>query len=184
MNKPLTEKESKVADLFLEDLLTHEKTYAYKSIVNYFFKKHKISKERALFICEYLERKSLVVLILDSNLDSNLTLKNLNFDKSKIQEFLKNDGINKSWMIDSKLKYDLKFSKFKVKTFGFLFVISIFGGVYGFYDFIERIGIIKYFQSEQKKELEESKLDNSFLSQKNIDSLNTIKESKKSENIK
>jgi hypothetical protein len=153
MNKALTEKESKVADLFLEDLLTHEKTHAFKSVVNHFFEKYKISKERALFICEYLERKSLVTLILDSN----LTLRNIKFDKSKIQEFLKNDGINKRWMVDSKLKYD----------------------------FIERVGIIKYFQSEQKseqkKELEESKLHNSFLIQKNIDSLNTTKESKKNE---
>ncbi|WAC02913.1 hypothetical protein N7U66_04610 [Lacinutrix neustonica] len=177
MNKALTEKESKVADLFLEDLLTHEKTHAFKSVVNHFFEKDKISKERALFICEYLERKSLVTLILDSN----FTLRNIKFDKSKIQEFLKNDGINKRWMVDSKLKYDLKFSKFKVKTFGFLFVISIFGGVYGFYDFIERVGIIKHFQSEQKKELEESKLHNSFLIQKDIDSLNTTKKSKKNE---
>ena len=45
MNKALTEKESKVADLFLEDLLTHEKTHAFKSVVNHFFEKYKISKE-------------------------------------------------------------------------------------------------------------------------------------------
>ena len=91
MKDNLTERESKIADLFLEFLLAYEKNYVVKGIVYHFFDKQNISKERTFFICKFLERKSLVSL----NLNSESEMRNLNFDKLKIQDFLKNNEINK-----------------------------------------------------------------------------------------
>ena len=166
MNKPLTKKESEIADLFLDFLLTNETQYAFKSLVNSFFLKHKIQNERALFICKYLERKSLVSLILDSELN----LRSLNYEKSKIQDFLKNDGINRIWIAENKLHNDSKLSELQLKTFWWIFGLGIFGGLYSGYDFIKNLtkpeDVKKEEITKEEMESELSKLRTLILTQK------------------
>ena len=166
MNKYLTEKESKVAGLFLEFLLTNEKSHAFKSVVNHFFLEHKIDKARALIICKDLEKKSLVSLILDPKSD----LRNLSFDKSRIREFLKNERINKIWITDSKLQNDFKLSHWQLKTYWPLFIFAVFGGLYSGYDFIKNLNKKENAQSKlvtkEEMETELSKLRTLILNKK------------------
>jgi hypothetical protein len=172
MNKPLTEKESKIADLFLHFLLTLEKNSAFKSIVNTFFIKHNVNKERTLFICKYLERKTLVTIMLDSNDE----LRNLNFDTLKIKDFIKNESINKIWLTENKLYNDSKLSERQVKTFYIVFAFGLFGGLYSCYDFIKNLTKEENDQQKQitKEELESelSKLRTLILTQKKDSLLN------------
>ncbi|MFB9052118.1 hypothetical protein ACFFVB_03410 [Formosa undariae] len=126
MNKLLTEKESKVADLFLEFLLSSEKNGVFKGVVNFFFKKHKISEHRALFVCHFLQRKKLLKVLLDSN-DG---LRNLTFEKSKIEDFIINNRIHDEWLLQNKLKNESKISTIKAKTFIPVLILGAFGGVY------------------------------------------------------
>ena len=166
MTKFLSEKESEIADIFLEFLLTLEKSNAFRSIVNHFFEKHKVNKERGLFICKYLERKSLVTIMLDSNEE----LRNLNFDISKIKDFLKNERINKIWITENKLYNDSTLSKWQVKIFWPMFILGIFGGLYSSYDFVKNITTKENIEEQQvtKSEMESelSKLRTLILTQK------------------
>lgn len=166
MNKPLTEKESEIADLFLEFLLTLDKNYAFKGIVNTFFEKHKVNKERSLFICKYLERKSLATLILDSKEE----LRNLNFDISKIKDFLKDERVNKIWVTENKLFNDYTLSKWQVKYFWYIFAFGLLGGIYSTVEIIKSLTIKEDVKekpvSKAELELELSKLRPLILSQK------------------
>ena len=63
MTEKLTKRESKIADLFLEFLLTIDKSYAYKTTVYFFFNKEKLPEDRIIVICKYLERKNLIYII-------------------------------------------------------------------------------------------------------------------------
>ncbi|EOG6905669.1 hypothetical protein ACLH3R_002293, partial [Flavobacterium psychrophilum] len=91
MTEILTKKESTIADIFLEFLLTLDNNYAIKSTIFFFFNKHKLSKDRVFYICKYLERKNLISIILDNNED----LRSINFNKLDIELFLKRDSVNK-----------------------------------------------------------------------------------------
>ena len=170
MNKPLTEKESKIADLFLEFLLTLDKNSAFKSIVNTFFEKRKVNKERGLAICKYLERKSLITLMLDSNEE----LRNLNFDISKIKDFLKNDRVNKIWITENKLLNDSTLSKWQVKTFWPIFIFAFVGFGFSVFNFIStqktQENTKLQEQRIEKMESELTKLHISISSQKDLDS--------------
>ena len=172
MKDTLTERESKIADSFLEFLLAYETFYVIKGKVHHFFDSRNISKERTLFICKFLERKSLVSL----NLDSESELRNLNFDKLKIQDFLKNDGINKIWITENKLYNDSKLSELQLKTFWWIFGFGIFGGLYSGIDFIKNLTKEENQQSKQitkeEMELELSKLRTLILTQKKDNLLN------------
>ena len=166
MKDNLTERESKIADSFLEFLFSYENFYVIKGIVYHFFDSRNISKERTLFICKFLERKSLVSL----NLDSESELRNLNFDKLKIQDFLKNDGISKIWITENKLYNDSKLSELQLKTFWWIFGFGIFGGLYSGIDFIKNLTNedtkeVKQVTKEEM-ELELSKLRTLILNQK------------------
>ena len=166
MKDNLTDRESKIADSFLEFLLAYEKIYVVKGIVHHFFDSRNISKERTLFICKFLERKSLVSL----NLNSESELRNLNFDKLKIQDFLKNDGINKIWRTESKNLNDYTLSKWQVKTFWIALTFGVFGGIYSTVEIIKSLTIKEDVKekpvSKEEMELELSKLRTLILNQK------------------
>lgn len=178
MTEKLTKKESKITDLFLEFLLTLDKNYAFKTTVYFFFDKHNLSKERVFYICKYLERKTLISIILDK--EENL--RNVNFDKTKIQSFLKNDSVNKLWLTEKKLYNDSKLSEWQVKTFWWLFAFGIFGGLYSGYDIINNLTKEENDQQKQitKEQLESelSKLRTLILTQKK-DSLLILPNSEK-----
>ncbi|WP_396178848.1 hypothetical protein [Flavobacterium sp.] len=173
MKDTLTEKESIIADKFLIFLLTLDKNSAFKSIVNTFFEKHKLNKNRGLFVCKYLERKNLVTVMLDTKDE----LRNLTFDIVKIKDFIKNEGVNKIWLTENKLYNDSKLSERQVKTFYIVFVFGLFGGLYSCYDFIKTLNTKEYDQSKQitkeELELELSKLRTLILNQKKDSLLNT-----------
>ena len=166
MKDTLTEKESIVADIFLDFLLTLEKNNAFKSIVNTFFEIHKVKKERGLFICKYLERIKLVTVMLDTKDE----LRNLTFDIAKIKDFIKNERVNKIWLTENKLLNDYTLSKWQVKTFWIALSFGIFGGIYSGYDFIKKLTNEDTSQEQQvtkeQMELELSKLRTLILIQK------------------
>lgn len=166
MKDTLTEKESIIADIFLDFLLTLEKNSAFKSIVNTFFEKHKVNKNRGLFICKYLERKNLVAVMLDTKDE----LRNLTFDIVKIKDFVKNERVNKIWLTESKLLNDYTLSKWQVKTFWVALSFGFFGGLYSSYDFIKNLTNEDTNQEKQvtkeQMELELSKLRTLILIQK------------------
>jgi hypothetical protein len=166
MKEKLTEKESIIADFFLDFLLTLDKNSAFKSIVNTFFKKHNVNKERGLFICKYLERKNLVAVMLDAKEE----LRNLSFDISKIKDFIKNERVNKIWLTENKLLNDYTLSKWQVKTFWIALSFGVFGGLYSGYDFIKSLTNEDTNQEKQvtkeEMELELSKLHTLILNQK------------------
>ena len=172
MKDNLTEIESKIADLFLDFLLAYEKNYVTKGIVFHFFDKQNISKERTFFICKFLERKSLVSLILNSETE----IRTLNFEKLKIQDFLKNDNIRKIWRTESKISNDYTLSEWQVKTFWWIFGFAIIGTVLSIYNFIDSLAtsknIIKQEQRSEEMELELSKLRTLILTQKKDSLLN------------
>ena len=166
MKDNLTERESKIADLFLEFLLAYEKNYVVKGIVYHFFDKQNISKERTFFICKFLERKSLVSL----NLNSESEMRNLNFDKLKIQDFLKNNEINKIWRTESKISNDYTLSKWQVKSFWIALSFGLLGGIYSTVEIIKSLTIKEDVKekpvSKEEMELELSKLRTLILNQK------------------
>ena len=135
MTEKLTKRESKIADLFLEFLLTIDKSYAYKTTVYFFFNKEKLPGDRIIVICKYLERKNLIYIIFDNNEE----LKNIRFDKANILSFLKNDSVNKLWTSEKKLYNDSKLSQWQVKTFWIALSFGVFGGIYSGYDFIKSL---------------------------------------------
>ena len=166
MKDNLTERESKIADLFLEFLLAYEKNYVVKGIVYHFFDKQNISKERTFFICKFLERKSLVSL----NLNSESEMRNLNFDKLKIQDFLKNNEINKIWRTERKISNDHTLSKWQVKSFWIALSFGLLGGIYSTVEIIKSLTIKEDVKekpvSKEEMELELSKLRTLILNQK------------------
>ena len=94
----------------------------------------------------------------------------MNFDKLKIQDFLKNDGISKIWITENKLYNDSKLSELQLKTFWWIFGFGIFGGLYSGIDFIKNLTNedtkeVKQVTKEEM-ELELSKLRTLILNQK------------------
>jgi hypothetical protein len=166
MKDNLTEKESITADIFLDFLLTLEKNSAFKSVVNTFFEKHKVNKERGLFICKYLERKNLVRVMLDTKYE----LRNLTFDILKIKDFIKNESVNKIWLTENKLLNDNTLAKWQVKYFWYIFAFGLLGGVYSTIEIIKSLTIKESVKekpvSKEEMELELSKLRTLILTQK------------------
>lgn len=78
-----------------------------------------------------------------------------------------------------KLTYEYKLSKWKVKTFWWIFGIAIFSGVYSFYDIISKVTSVEKSKenlvTKEQMESELSKLRTLILDQKSIDSLHNSK---------
>ena len=153
MTEKLTKRESKIADLFLEFLLTIDKSYAYKTTVYFFFNKEKLPEDRIIVICKYLERKNLIYIIFDNNEE----LKNIRFDKANILSFLKNDSVNKLWTSEKKLYNDSKLSQWQVKTFWIALSFGVFGGLYSGCDFF--IKILTNEETNQEKQVTKEQLE-------------------------
>jgi hypothetical protein len=109
-------------------------------------------------------------------------------------EFKKNGGFKKLFqeeltrskkekqievLTTQKLKWDVKLSKWQVKTFWWFFAFALAGFIYGFYDFISDLKsdktLDKVKQSNRQLESELSKLRTLVLDQKTVDSLRSAK---------
>lgn len=160
----MTEKESKIADLFLEELLTIEdSSYAFKNRVYFFFNKHKVSKERTEFICLKLAFNEVIELKRNPEISTS-------FNKETVKLFLKNGGMLTLWLKDNKLKNDAKLSQWQVNTFWWIFGLAIFGGGYSAYDFTKNltksVNVQQKEITKEEMELELSKLRTLILNQK------------------
>lgn len=153
MTEKLTKRESKITDLFLEFLLTLDKSYVIKTSVYFFFNKEKLPKERVIVVCKYLERKNLISIVLDNNEE----LRNIKFDKSNIISFLKQDSVNKLWTSERKLYNDSKLSEWQVKTFWIALSFGVFGGLYSGCDFF--IKILTNEETNQEKQVPKEQME-------------------------
>ena len=172
----LTEKESKVANLFLKYILLLDRSYIIKSNMLFYFNKQKIKESSANIICEKIELHGVFSLIRNKD-DS---LRTINFDKEKIKCFLKDGGLHSEWLKNDKLKNDAKISRLQAKTFFIVLSLGLIGGLYSLYDFfIQAKNIDKRFQkldlNTLKNRESRDKLHTLILNQKNLDSLRNSK---------
>lgn len=133
MKKELSKKEAELTDMFLIELIEHEKNFAVKGVIITFFDKYKISKENVDFILEKLCSRDLIRITKNQKSE----ILNIIFNKSDLTTFLNNGGMVEFWLKLNKLKNDFTLSKWKVKIFPFAFVISIIGGIYSIVKLIQ-----------------------------------------------
>jgi hypothetical protein len=154
--KKITKKESKIADLFLEELLSiDDRNFLYRDQVLFFFNRHKTSSERAEFICKKLELNNIIELKTKGAVTTT-------FDKKTINSFLNNGGTHCLWLTNNKFENDARLSRWQVITFWPLLAFGLFGGLYSSYDIMSKLNTQKY---EETKEMTigETKLDLSKL---------------------
>ncbi|SDY16972.1 hypothetical protein SAMN05444411_1491 [Lutibacter oricola] len=154
MNR-LTKRDARIADLFLEDLLTIENNdFLYKNSVYWFFNKNSVSNKKAEIICEKLNVYGAINL---KNKEGEYRL-NTNFVKDDIITFLKEGGLTDIWLRNNKLNNESITSTWKLWSFWPVFIFGLFGGVYSVRSLFKEIKVNKDTQEKQQDKLENKEI--------------------------